>query len=264
VTAIAIREADEAAGTVAAAEPPALEAAPSTPPPAPPGPPARAASTGKPATPHGGDDPRAKLEASGLTGREDLAVEAGTVSFTPTYAVTLLGGATVGLVPETLVPRLELSSEYASFVSLPDGRDFVLGPIVRVRVSYFGPATHTSDDGYTTDFSGFVAGVGVCRAPLHDTGGFMLLGCVGFNAGVMGMTTEGPGDFEREVGAPLAMADIGVESTYNFSDLFHATLKVEVDAVLGNAPPIRANGSDIFQPSLFTGSALVGFGAHFW
>ncbi len=137
------------------------------------------------------------------------------------------------------------------------------GPIIRVRGSFFGPGGHTSSDGYSTNMLGFAFGVHVCGTPLYDTEGFVLLGCAGFSAGLVKLDIESTAGASYGRNVPLASGDFGFEASYNFSRYVHATVRLESNVTPGGVAPTRPDGSELFRSSFFTGSGLLGLGAHF-
>jgi len=248
VTAIMLREA--AAAPLPPAPPPSTPSAPppsASPPPELPKPP--------PAKP--------RLRATGHTYDGDFVVPKGTVRVLPSYAVNLYGGATVGLLPSALVPRVDLTLTRATFVGLPDGRTAMVGPILRTRGSLFGPSSFASADGHGTNLLGFALGIQLCTSPLYDTEGFVLLGCSGFSAGLARLDTTGPTGLERGRTSALASADFGLEASYNFGRYVHATLRVELNALPAVVRAERPDGTELFRSSVFTGSTLLGLGGHF-
>jgi hypothetical protein len=204
-----------------------------------------------------------RLRATGQTDRLDVPVEKGTVRFRPAYTATGYAGATVGLVPGVVLPRFELAFSIANFVALPNGVAHLLKPIFRIRLSAFGPASHASSDGYATSVGGFAGGFQACSSPLYDTEGFVLLGCTGFSAGLVALGVAAPNGQEGSLSPALASVDFGVEATYNFSRFIHATLRLEGTSHFQSIAPLRPDGSEIFPSSLFSGSGLLGIGAHF-
>jgi hypothetical protein len=192
-----------------------------------------------------------------------IPVEAGTLRFDYARAVTLFAGAQFGLVPGTVMPRYDLSFSAASLVTTPGGKSYMHGVIPRVRVSYLGQATHKTDD-TSTDLRGGDAALSLCWSPIYDTRGWVALFCSEYGLGFMNVRTkDAQGSQTQDKNTWQGFAGLGIESEYNLGSLLHVGLKLGVEARANPFSAERADGSRIFESSLFTGYGMLGFGVHF-
>jgi hypothetical protein len=192
-----------------------------------------------------------------------IPVEAGTLRLDYARAVTLYAGAQLGLVPGTVVPRLDLAVTAASLVTTPGGRTFFHGVIPRVRLSYLGQATYEARD-TNTDLNALAFAAGVCWSPLYDTRGWVALLCGEYGAGFMNLRTkDADGKEVQNKTTGLGLVSLGIETQYNLGELFHVGLKAGADLLVDSFSAERADGSRIFQSSRFTGYGMLGLGVHF-
>jgi hypothetical protein len=194
---------------------------------------------------------------------ESVAVGAGKVSFDLVRTLNLYGGVVTGAAPSTLMPRFDLTTTAANFVTLPDGSQRILGLVLQFRASLLGPATYRSID-TKTDLYGASFGFQICPTPHYDAAGLVLLLCMEYGVGAMNLRTAGSDGVRiqsKNVG--FGMAGLGVEVQYNLGSLFHVGAKVGWNGYLGEWTAERADGNRIFGSSVSSGYVLVGVGFRF-
>jgi len=192
-----------------------------------------------------------------------IPVEAGTLKLDYARAITLYGGAQFGMVPHTVLPRYDLSFGGASLVTTPDGKSYLHGAIPRVHVSYLGPATYKTDD-TDSQVQALTFALGLCLSPLYDTRGWVALFCAEYGAGIMNVRskdTQGKEIQNKTTG--LGFVGLGIETQYNLGSLFQIGLKLGGEFFMDSVTAERADGSRIFQSSLFAGYGMLGIGVHF-
>jgi len=244
VTAIALRP------VVAAAEPPIVDAASPTAPPTTPA----AGPTAKPLRGNTAIFPART---------ENIEVGAGTLRFDLERNVTLYAGAEVGLIPSVVLPRYEISSSTAHFVTTPDGVQEMVGLVFQLHVSVLGPATYRSTD-TTTDMLGLSFGMGLCQSPRYDTRGLILLFCGEYGGGFMNLVTKSAdGTQLQSKNAGFGTVSFGAEIQYALGSIFHVGAKVGGGLNVGQLTAERADGSRIFGSSIWSAYALLGIGLHF-
>jgi hypothetical protein len=206
--------------------------------------------------------------------RKEVPVEAGTLTFHRARALSLYGGGALGLLPDAVVPRYELSLSLANFTTTPDGTSYLVAPIIRSRISMFGPATYDSTAASSKVF-GLSAAVGTCWSPLYDTRGFVALFCGDLGFGVMQVNTNDLlGTRLQRKTQGFGSLGFGFEGEYNLGSLFHLGLKAGLDLLTSPVTAERANGAEIFHSASFgssstfsgygvAGYAELGFGIHF-
>jgi hypothetical protein len=208
-------------------------------------------------------DPPHRLRASGSVGNQRVQVSAGTLSFEKVRGVSLFAGAELGLLPKTLVPRLDLSFDAANFVTTPSGKSYLDGVLPRIRLSYFGQTSEHSGDASAT-LEGASFGMALCWSPTYDTRGFAALLCLEYGAGVLKVASKDTSGGEtRHKTTGFGSAGAGLETHYNLGSLFHVGLKLGADALINPVSAERADGSQIFHSSSFAGYGMLGFGLHF-
>ncbi|HZL21342.1 MAG TPA: hypothetical protein VFG23_26650 [Polyangia bacterium] len=194
---------------------------------------------------------------------ENVEVEAGTLRFDLERSVTFYAGAGVGLVPSVVLPRYEISSTTAHFVTTPDGAQKIVGLVFQLHVSVFGPATYRSPD-TTTDLVGMSFGMGLCQAPIYDTRALVLLFCGQYGGGFMNLVTKGAdGSQLQSKNAGFGTVSFDTEIQYNLGSIFHVGAKIGGGLNVGQVTAERADGSRIFGSSTWAAYALLGIGLQF-
>ena len=192
-----------------------------------------------------------------------IPVQAGTLKLDYARAITLYGGAQFGMVPHTVLPRYDLSFGGASLITTPDGKSYMHGAIPRLRLGYLGPATYKTDD-TTSEVRAFTFALGLCWSPLYDTRGWVALFCAEYGGGLMNVRSkDAQGKEIQNKTTGLGSAGLGVETQYNLGSLFQIGLKLGADFFVNSVTAERADGSRIFQSSLFAGYGMLGIGVHF-
>jgi hypothetical protein len=85
-----------------------------------------------------------RLQALNLRGVDSIRVGAGTLGVNTAVTYSVSGGLAVGVVPSLVLPRYDLSISRANFVTPPEGRHYLVGNVIRARVSWLGDATYRS------------------------------------------------------------------------------------------------------------------------
>jgi hypothetical protein len=208
-------------------------------------------------------EPKHDFRKSGDVFTKDIEVNAGTLRFESLAPFTVSAGGTVGLVPSLLLPRYDVGIFRANFATLPNALTYLVGPILRARVSWLGDATYRSSDSSTTA-RGWSFGMSGCRAPAYDTRGLVVLGCIEYSAGIMLLDTKNAaGTSTQSKTMGMAMLGIGIESEYNLGAHFHLDLKIGGELSLNKLTAERPDGSQIFHSQPFSAHALLGVGVHF-
>lgn len=249
VAAIALRGAEDVS------EPAVSEAAPTATPEA----------TALPATqPAASEAPReTRLRTVGAWGNEKVPVTKGELEVSRSLVATLSGGLVLGAIPGVVLPRYDLSLSRANFITTPQGSNYLIGSVFGVRWSHLGPATHHSA-GFSTDISGFKAGVTACASLIYDTSGFVALFCTGFAVGLVHLETkDASSDYEQSKDVGLGAATLELDARYNIGKYFHLGLTVGGDFWISKVTAERADGSELFQSNLFNANMQLGLGLHF-
>ncbi len=219
--------------------------------------PARAAPAAPPAEAY-----RLRKNADVFTG--NVEVPAGTLRFQSLLTTTLTGGPVVGMIPSVIVPRYDLTLFRANFATTPSALTYLVGPILQARVSFLGDGTFRSSDGYATRARGFGFGASGCRAPLYDTGGLTLVGCIEYSAGIMQLDTKNAsGTQTQSKSVALAAVGIALEATYDVAGRFFVAGTLGGDFSFDKLSADRPDGSQLFQSQPFSAHALLGIGTYF-
>lgn len=191
-----------------------------------------------------------------------VSVSAGTVKFETRNSMTVLGGATMGLIPSVVLPRFDFTWSRTNLVAMPDGHRYSIFPTVQVYGSVFGQGVGYHSRYGTTVSNGIGGGMRLC-APLHyDESGLRFHLCGDVMIGFFGVETlTGPSNDIRLEG--VGTAGLAADLAYNFGRHFHLGLEVEGFAILGPLSASASDGSTIFKSSVIGGSALLGAGVQF-
>lgn len=110
------------------------------------------------------------LRGSSFGQPDSVEVSAGTLRFERARRITLSGGIDYGLVKELPMPRFDLRTSLGEFIVTPSGGTRLVGPLLQVRWSLYGPGNRT-EGGRESRALGFGAGVAVCSAFTYDDRG---------------------------------------------------------------------------------------------
>ena len=204
-----------------------------------------------------------------LSGHSDLShdvieVEAGRLRLDPQLAWTAFYGVSAGQIPSVAAQNLDISFHFADIVTLPDGRQRVVGPILWLRLGVSAPGSNHRSGDVSTFIDTQSAALGVCVSPHYNTHGLVLLGCLESGVNFMGLkTTAADGSIvqSKTVGYGTAGPLLNVE--YNLGAWLHVAGKLGINAVLGQASAERADGSEIFHSRVWSMVGALGVGAHF-
>jgi hypothetical protein len=204
-----------------------------------------------------------RLRSLGLWRSEEVPVTAGPLRVEHEFSARLSGGVTLGVIPGVVLPRYDLSLTRTNFITTPEQNGFLIGNVFGVRWSFLGDATRRNGD-YSTEISGFKAGVTSCT-PLHfDTDGFVALFCANFSVGMMALETKhDTSDYEQTKLVGLGTASIELDARYNFGKHFHVGLMTGGEFWVSKLTAERADGSELFHSRLFNANVQLGLGLSF-
>jgi hypothetical protein len=191
-----------------------------------------------------------------------LDVRAGALRLDVANDISLQTGVILGLIPSVLVPRQDLSTRGALFLTLPGGEQRLLG-VWKLRLSALGGTAHESAD-TRTDVLGASFGMGPCLAPTYDTRGWVVLLCTEYGGGGLTLDSHqrrGARVEPRTVG--FGTVGLGLEAEYNFASIFQVGARLGWDVYLGEIEARRDDGSRIFEASANTLHVGVGLGLRF-
>lgn len=188
-------------------------------------------------------------------------VSAGRLYVDTRNAITTQAGATFGLIPELVVPRYDLTTRGALFLTEPGGEQDLLG-VWKLRLSALGGVTHESPLA-ATDVAGASFGMSLCLAPAYDSDGWVVLACAEYGGGVMGFDVREPGGREASSDAGFGTVGLGLDVEYNLGSLVHIGLSGGWDAYLGSLEARTRDGRRMFAASSNTLRASLALGVHF-
>jgi hypothetical protein len=246
----------------------ALRAEPEAATPPPPAPAAAAA----PAPPQGNPPPEPdRLRIMKIRGVDTIQVNGSKIGVGRVLSYSFSAGADFGLVPGTVMPRYDFSVARANFITPPDGLHYVIGNIVRARVSWFGAGTTHVEDAVTeahdyvggtfTSVHGFSFGIDICHAPHYDLSGIVLMFCAEYGGGVAALDTKDALGGSL-VNKTAGFASIGVSSElrFNVSRYFHLSLRGGGDLSFVPLAAELADGTRLWHATPFSGYAVGGLG----
>jgi len=203
------------------------------------------------------------LQALNLRGVDSIRVGAGTLGVNSAVTYSVSGGLAVGVVPSLVLPRYDLSLSRANFVTPPEGRHYLVGNVVRVRVSWLGDATYRSAD-TSTRLYGISFGIDLCAAPVYDRRGVVLLACIEYAGAAMNLEThDATSGATTSKTAGFGTVGVNAELQYNLGARFHLDLRAGTDVSVNPLTAERADGSRIFHAQPFSGFVVAGLGLHF-
>ena len=163
-----------------------------------------------------------------------------------------------------LARNLDLSFHFADFVTLPDGSQRVVGPILWLRLGFSAPESNHRSGDLSTSIGTQSAAIGVCVSPHYNTHGLVLLGCLESGVNFMGLkTTAADGSTVQSKTVGYGTAGPLLSAEYNLGAWLHVAGKLGINAVLGQASAERADGSEIFHSRSWSLVGALGVGAHF-
>jgi hypothetical protein len=204
-----------------------------------------------------------RLRGSSYGRPDSVEVTAGTLRFERDRRFTFKGGVDYGLVPELLMPRFDLTGSLGEFVVTPSGSTHLVGPVLQVRWTLYGPASK-SDAGRSTDTLGFSAGFASCSAITYDDSGLSLLACGEFDVGSMSVkTTDSEGSSSKK-NSGFGLAGLSLDAQYSVGKLLHLGLQLGGRLQFGAIDANDPGGQQDSDVSVFFGGyATVGLGLHF-
>ncbi len=207
---------------------------------------------------------RPTLNGHSALSHDVIDVEAGRLRLDPQLVWTAFYGVSGGQIPKVVAQNLDLSFHLADFVTLPDGRQRVVGPIVWVRIGVSAPGSNRRSGDLSTSVDTQSAALGVCLSPHYNTHGLVLLGCLESGVSVIGLKTtaaDGTTVQSKSIGygtvGPLLVAE------YNLGSWLHVAAKVGIHDILGEASAERADGSELFHSRSWSLVGALGVGVHF-
>jgi hypothetical protein len=207
-----------------------------------------------------------RLHDTSLAANRTIRVDAGKVEVKYVGSASLSAGFVSGVIPSLTLPRYDLSLSGTSAVTPQDGRHYLVGPVIRVRVSLLGGTTYHAANA-DTDIIGTSFGIDLCRTPYYDTRGAVLLLCAEYAGGSMTFDThDAVAGKTLSKTAGFGTVGFNVELQYNLASHLLVTLRGGGDAAVGPLSAERADGSEVFQTSKnlsFSGYVVAGIGAHY-
>jgi hypothetical protein len=234
----------EGAGAVPAPSPPAASDAP------------------PPVAPSVKPPPVAAFSGASRWGRDIEPVKDGSLRFDPKFAVTVSIGASFGLVSLTAT-RYDAVFRMTNFVTLPDGKQRIIGPILRARLGFMGsPQSDYESEGAAVTISGQSLGLGLCWSPHYDADALVLLGCG--ELGLAGYAThveEGDGA-ERDSSVQL-LGTVGpvIDAEYSLGPL-QVGARIGGNLMFGTLDARAADGRRVFQSRRWETYFTIGVGGH--
>ena len=205
-----------------------------------------------------------KLNGHSDLSRDVIDVEAGRLRLDPQLAWTAFYGVSAGQIPSMMAQNLDISFHFADFVTLPDGRQRVVGPILWLRLGISAPGSNHRSGDVSTFVDAQSAALGVCLSPHYNTHGLVLLGCLESGVNFMGLkTTAADGSTVQSKTVGYGTAGPLLSAEYNLGAWLHVAAKFGVNAILGQASAERADGSAIFHSRSWSLGGALGVGAHF-
>lgn len=150
---------------------------------------------------------------------------AGTTYVTDLLSLTLSGGAAYGLIPNTLVPQLDLEFAKASFVTVPSARQTLVS-LTTFRIGWFGPVDFARRPTVGMELMGLEFAGGACSSPTFASDGWVVRVCGELGGGVAYTKPYIPDD-GTYLGArywPFALVSTSVTTEYHMTSLMHVAL----------------------------------------
>lgn len=186
----------------------------------------------------------------------------GKLHFDPKFAVTLSAGVSFGLLPLTTA-RYDATFRMANFVTLPNGKQNIVGPILRARAGFMGsPQSDYTANGAVATVSGQSLGLGLCWSPHYDAGGLVLLGCGELGlAGYAVHVEERNGEQRDSKVMLLGTAGPVLEAEYSLGPL-QLGARLGGNLMFGALQAERADGQRLFQSKRWETYFTLGVGGH--
>jgi hypothetical protein len=192
-----------------------------------------------------------------------MRVEAGTLHFDKVSNLLISGGAQLGLVPHTLVPRYDLAFSTTNFITTPSGASFLGGASPRMHFSFLGPSTYRTHDA-SSRVLGVLFGLGICRSFIYDTRGWAVHYCGELGGGALYVDSkDAQGTRLGDKTTGVGFAGYGIDTQYHLGPVFELGLKIGMDVFTNKLSAERPDGSKIFESSSFTGYGMLSLGAQF-
>ena len=215
------------------------------------------------ATPAPIEPKRAPLRGAGDVWNKSIEVGPGTVHLDRSVAVTAYVGPEWGPAPGHVLPRLDLNATRTNFVTVPDGRSYLLGTTVRLRASFLFDQTFQFGDLKTT-VGGQEVGASLCYSPHYDTDGLAVLLCGEIAAGLLALETKNAAGAKTQTKSlGFGAVGLGLETQYAFAGRFQIGLKLGAEAPTDRLTAERPDGSQLFRSSGVFTSGMLGLGVHF-
>jgi hypothetical protein len=199
----------------------------------------------------------------GYANPESVTVPAGTIRFEGALTWDAYAGAAVGIIPSLVLPHYDIAGIVANFVTTPDGAQRIAGIVLRTHVGIMGPGTYRSSSA-KTDVIGGAFGIDLCQSPRYDTGGLVLLFCVGYAGGFMNLNTTGlDGTSIQTKTAGFGEVALSGEIQYYLGAGFHVAARLGGGFAVGQLTAEGADGSRIFASQPWSGDFMLGVGRRF-
>jgi hypothetical protein len=195
-------------------------------------------------------------------GHNVKSVSDGKLHFDPKFAITLSAGVSFGLLPLTTA-RYDATFRMANFVTLPNGEQTIIGPILRARLGFMGsPQSEYQSNGATVDVSGQSLGLGLCWSPHYDAAALVLLGCG--ELGIAGYATHVKEQSGPEHDSKVTLlGSVGpvLEAEYSLGPL-QIGARLGGNLMFGAVEAQRADGQRLFESKRWETYLTLGVGGH--
>jgi hypothetical protein len=176
---------------------------------------------------------------------------------------TFLAGGMTGPLPGTIVPRFDLEARRSAVLDIPGRGTFVVGPIVRMRVSYFGSGTVAYEAG-SAKLQGTSVGLSPCLQLAYRRAGLSALLCPEFAAGVVVDEIQARGSAAKVTSSrPFSTFGVDGELVYALGPHMHLAAKFGFDGQLARLSGERSDGVAVYRSRFVSVHSLLGVGTTF-
>jgi len=192
-----------------------------------------------------------------------VSVEKGKLSFDNKFSFDLQFGGNFGLIRGAPVMQFDLSFRWELFLVLPQGKEYQVGLMPRVRVTYWD-STYKVDD-FKVRMQGYGFAGGLCTTPYFNPVGWALLLCGEYGSGLLGFRQtqqSTPVDYDNTL--QLNYLNLSLEAEYHLFSVFHFNLRTGVQfSTFDKSQVVDNTGAELaglHSPSFF---ATTGLGLRF-
>ncbi len=210
------------------------------------------------------EPPRPPLQGATVGWKKTLEVPAGKLHLDSAIEANLFFGGTLGIAPNRVLPRLDITFSRANFVTAPNGQSYLTGTVARMRASLLVDTTYRFRD-IKAQVGGQEIGVGLCFSPHYDSAGWVLLGCAEISAGLIGIKETSPFGLTvpRDSTQGFGSLGLSLEASYDLGRHFQIGARVGAQTFTSRITAYHPTGDELFHSSPIIGSAVIGIGTHF-